>query len=238
MRIIICDKDQDSCSELHSYIEEYFQRRGYADIEIVTYNNGIELLNDAGDMGIVFLSVELPGENGIQIGRALKKRDKHMLIIIMEKSYDYIDDAMRIHVFRYLTKPINKQRLFRNMQDAMYQYSVKDRRILIESGENLYSVRMSDIICVQMALSGEETEIHTINGSYRTSQTLTYWEERLNSKAFFRPHRSNIVNMEYVSQFNREEIKLYHDQFTTYMARRQFTQFKKIYLFFLESNRQ
>lgn len=238
MRIIICDYDQYICEELESYLREYFQMRKYISPEIVIYNSGKELLNDTGDMGIVFLDAELPGSNGIQIGKELKKRDKHIIIFILSTYYKYIDDAMDIQVFRYLTKPINKRRLFRNIQSALYAYFVKDERITVKSGTDIYSVRMMDIICIQTDLTGEKVFIHTTKGSYRTLKGLNYWEEVLDSKAFFRSHRSNIINMEYVTQFNREEIKLYDNQFTAYMARRHYTQFKEQYMFFLESKRR
>ncbi len=237
MRIVICDDNQDMCEELYQCITGYFQKYHYPEPETVIYNNGTDLLNDKKEMGIVFLDIMLPGLNGIQIGKELKKRNSHTIIFIVTAFDEYLDDAMDIQVFRFITKPIDKQRFFKNMHYAVYQYFVRDRRVAVESGAAVYSVRMSDIICIQSNPEGSGVILHTVQGNYKTLQGLSQWEKILDSEIFFRPHRSNIINMEYVFCFDKEEIQLYDGRFTAYMARREFSRFKKKYIFFLESQR-
>ena len=41
----------------------------------------------------------------------------------MTSHLDYLDDAMKIHVFRYLTKPVEKKRLSRSLADAVKIYA-------------------------------------------------------------------------------------------------------------------
>ena len=80
-------------------------------------------LRDQGPKDIIFLDIEMPGLNGIYVGNELKKRDKNTIIfIITSYSECSLDEAMRFHVFRYPSKPIDKQRLFRNLKDALDLY--------------------------------------------------------------------------------------------------------------------
>ena len=64
----------------------------------------------------------MPGLNGIYVGKELKEKNKNTIIFIITSYVEYLDDAMRFHVFRYLSKPLDKQRLFQNMKDAIQLY--------------------------------------------------------------------------------------------------------------------
>ena len=65
----------------------------------------------------------MPGMNGIYVGNELKKANNNIIIFIVTSYSEYLDEAMRFHVFRYLSKPLDKQRFFRNMKEAVDLYN-------------------------------------------------------------------------------------------------------------------
>ena len=97
--------------------------------EIVSFDNGESLLSDNGDKDIVFLDVEMPGFDGIYVGNKLKQQNESVIIFIVTSFIEYLDAAMRFHVFRYLSKPIDKQRLFQNLDDALELYTSLNRLV-------------------------------------------------------------------------------------------------------------
>ena len=119
MRILICDDNPLMVEEIHKYIQLYFQRSNSKCPEVVCFTDGESLLSDEGDKDLVFLDVEMPGFNGIYIGNELKKKNNKIIIFVVTAFSEYLDDAMRFHVFRYLSKPLDQQRFFRNMDDAI-----------------------------------------------------------------------------------------------------------------------
>ena len=102
-------------------------------------------LADQEEKDIVFLDIEMPGMNGIYVGNELKKANKNVLIFVITSYSEYLDDAMRFDVFRYLSKPLDKQRLFRNMKDALICYNSITAKILVETkqGYTRFSPRRS-----------------------------------------------------------------------------------------------
>ena len=60
-----------------------------------------------------------------------EKRNPDIIIFIVTSFLEYLDEAMRFHVFRYLTKPIDKQRLFRNLKDALQLYLSDNAKIAV-----------------------------------------------------------------------------------------------------------
>ena len=109
MRILFCDDDAAAMSSLHKSVLEYFQSNGLSAPECVLCSSGEELLA-SGEVGeLAFLDVEMDGLSGIHTGELLKKLNPRIKIIIVTSYPDYLDEAMKFHVFRYLSKPVDKQ---------------------------------------------------------------------------------------------------------------------------------
>lgn len=235
MRILICDDDKNIVEQLQKYIMDFFKSRKLKFPEIQCYSNGETLLSDVGSKDIVFLDVEMPGLNGIYVGRELKEKNRNSIIFIITSYVEYLDDAMRFHVFRYLSKPLDKQRLFQNMKDAIQLYNSTNAAIPIETKEGVYSCTASEIILIEAF--GRTITVHTLNRDYITRQNMEYWSATLNMPCFYKPHRSFIINMKYVTDFDHSLIHLNDDQYTAYLTKRKYSEFKNAYFLYLESTR-
>lgn len=235
MRILICDDDWNIVEQLQKYIIEFFKHEKLKVPEIQLYNNGEDLLSDSGMADIVFLDVEMPGFNGIYVGRKLKKKKRNIIIFIITAYMEYLDEAMRFHVFRYLSKPLDKQRLYQNMKDAIQLYNSNNTKIPIETKEGIYTSTSSDIIFIEA--QDRKITVHALNGDFITIHNMAYWNNTLNMPCFFQTHRSFIVNMKYVTDFDHSLIHLCNNQYTAYLTKRRYSQFKEAYFLYLESTR-
>ena len=235
MRILICDDDKNVMEQLQKYIMEFFKSRKLKSPEIQCYSSGETLLSDNGSKDIVFLDVEMPGLNGIYVGKELKEKNKNTIIFIITSYVEYLDDAMRFHVFRYLSKPLDKQRLLQNMKDAIQLYNSTNVKIPIETKEGVYTCTASEIILIEAM--GRTITIHTLNRDLIVRQNMEYWNKTLNMPCFFKPHRSFIINMKYVTDFDHSLIHLYDDQYTAYLTKRKYSMFKSAYFLYIESTR-
>lgn len=235
LRILLCDDDALIIDQLTNLITEYFQRKKISFPDIQAYNNGEALLQDSTKKDIVFLDIEMPGINGIQVGRILKKQNPDVIIFIVTSFIEYLDDAMRFHVFRYLSKPIEKHRLFLNLKDALQLYNTVNIMIPIETKDGVFTCNADSILYAEA--SNRKVCIHTKNASYDTNGNMEYWSKVLDMPCFFRSHRSFIVNMKYVTGFDHNLIYLNNSSCTAYLTRRKYTAFKKEYFSYIESMR-
>ena len=119
MRIIICDDDTTFSLELKNEILNFFKKKKSKAPEISVFHNGEDLLSGQPNADIVFLDIEMPGLDGITVGRKLKSQNENVIIFVVTSFLEYLDDAMRFHVFRYLSKPLDTGRLFKNLEDAL-----------------------------------------------------------------------------------------------------------------------
>ncbi len=235
MRILICDDDPLYIEELKKYIQYYFSSCHLKLPDLVSFSNGKSLLEDQGEKDIVFLDIEMPGMNGIYVGRELKKENKHVIIFVVTAYSEYLDEAMRFHVFRYLSKPLDRQRFLRNMKDALAYYHSVSVKIPIETKDGVYTLPSSCIVAVEA--QRRKVFVYTVRQTYQSVHNMDYWMEQLPENNFFRTHRSYIVNFEHVSDFDHTTVHLLNGQRTAYLTRRKYTSFKDAYLLYLENTR-
>lgn len=235
MRILICDDEPLIMEQLKSYIESYFKHSPAKCPEIVCFSDGKSLLADTGAKDIVFLDIEMPGMNGIYIGNELKKQYPNSIIFVITSYLEYLDEAMRFRVFRYLSKPLEKQRLFRNLKDALEAYNSFHITLPIETRECVYTIPTSDIVLVEA--QEKRILVRTLASNYLSVHNIQYWLNVLPQNNFYQTHRSFIINLDYVSDFDHTLVHLADKQFTAYLTRRKYTAFKEAYLLYIESTR-
>lgn len=177
----------------------------------------------------------MPGISGIYVGNELKKKNHNIIIFIVTSYAEYLDDAMRFHVFRYLSKPLDKLRIFRNMKDALELYNTSVTKIPIETKKGVFVVPASDIIFIEA--HSHKVTVHTLKQNYESVNNMKHWSTLLDMPCFFSSHRSFIINLKYVSTFDHSLIHLCNDKYEAYLTRRKYTQFKDTYLLYLESTR-
>lgn len=235
MRILICDDEPYIADQLKNYVIEFFSKNKYHIPEIALFNNGHDFLKDTGQKDIVFLDIEMPEINGLYIGNYLSEKNTNTLIFIITSYMEYLDDAMRFHVFRYISKPVDKPRLFRNLKDAISEKYKRDKlnsaKIDINTGSSHVIVSLSDIIYVESM--HHKTDIYTVSGLYHYTAPISYWLEKLPEEYFIQTHRCYIINMQYVSDYDHTFVYLCNKKYKVLITSRKYTAFKKTFLQFV-----
>jgi len=235
MRVLFCDDNQEILVQLQKYVAEFFKGLGKQLPYMAAYRSGDELLLRETHADIAFLDVEMPGRSGIHVGARLKEINPKVKIFIVTSFPDYLDEAMRFQVFRYLSKPIDKNRLFRNLKDAVYLYNIETHAVPVKTRDGVVTLQANQIICVET--DSRKTYIYTRSDIIQSVDNMECWQEKLTLPCFYMPYRSFIINMQYVISFNRDTIKLQCGNFVkeAYLAKRKYNEFKERYLMFMES---
>ena len=170
MRIVFCDDDQKILEQLQQLVAEFFSINKIPQPEYASYCNGDTLLQHETQVDIVFLDIEMPGRSGIHVGAILKERNPRVKVFILTAYPDYLDEAMRFNVYRYLSKPIDKDRLFRNLKDAVRQYNMECLSYAIKTAEGVICRRSDEILCVET--QGRKTKVYTTDGVWDSLQNM------------------------------------------------------------------
>ena len=183
---------------------------------------------------MAFIDIEMPLVNGLTLSAQLKKVNSNIIIFIITSHDAYLDDAMDLDVFRYLSKPIDKDRFFRALNTAINYYHSNTQIITLEYYDECYSVFTSDIVYI--TIEERKAVIITRQKKFYTNKKLSYWKEKLKDYDYFaQPHYSYLVNLRYVSDFNKTELNINVDlkSETLPISQRNYSNFKKAYFAYI-----
>lgn len=130
-RIGICDDEQLTCSELENYINEIFECKD-DEAEIYVWNSGEALKKDISNgvkIDILFLDIELPDSNGIELGKYIRNYMKNMSmnIVYISSMTEYAMELFKIHPYDFVVKPFDKNEI-ENLIDEMCGYYEQDNK--------------------------------------------------------------------------------------------------------------
>lgn len=236
MKVLICDDDELFLSELKKFISEFFKQKKYTNVEIVCYQQGECALRECSDADIAFLDVEMEGVSGIHVGRKLKEINPDLLVFIVTSFGEYLDEAMRFQVFRYLTKPIDKNRLYRNLSEAIVVYLSSNRDTLVEMKDGVVRVKEKNIVYVRSDDRKSEVLLESGRRIHCVS-SMKHWRSVLTSKCFIESHRGVIINLRHVSEIKKDKVVLLDGKEEEYLSRRKYAAIKKAYMLYMEAMR-
>lgn len=205
MNIAICDDDKDFRAFLENSLRFYFNEKSIS-LNIFQFESGEKLLADQLLYDLVFLDVEMENINGIETGKALKKRNPRNIIFVITSYNGYLDDAFKINAFRFLSKPLDVTRLFKALDDA--NDLIKNDIVVFNDMNTGEDVRIYANDIIMLEIEGRKTKITTVNGKYLSKDKLSDWKLRLNGISFVSPHSSYIVNLDYSIRHTRTELVL------------------------------
>jgi len=219
LKVLVVDDEPRSQRVLTAYLKEYCPN--------------VNILGIAGDIPeavdairthkpeLVFLDIEMPGENGFQLLEYFDEPD--FMIVFVTAYQEYALKAFRSSALDYLLKPVeianlvqavNKARELRELKANSKQQldtlranlnaEQTTRRLALPVSDGYIFVLVEDIIC--LAANGSYTTVHiTEKKPLLISKKLYQLAEMIAHPDMFKPHRSYFINLNHVQQYIRRD---------------------------------
>ncbi len=227
MQIAICDDER----EIRNMLGEKLKRM-YPDSGLWFYESGDELLLSDSQPDILLLDIRMEGKNGMETAKELRGKNKKMIVIFITALEEYVFQAFDVGAFHYLVKPFDDKKFeeiirkaveeLKNMEESE---NIKKESLIITSKGKHISVNPADIIYAEVF--NRKVILHTINMDVEYYGKMKELEERA-GEDFYRPHRSYLVNFNYIIRYDAETIYLKKGQ--ALMSKQNYKEFKKSYL--------
>lgn len=206
MKIIICDNDVNIIHQISDYLNSITDLRKIS-FDITTFSRGEDVIYNNLKFDIAFIKMELPSIDGLTVIKHLQTINPNIMIFIVASSYLYLDDAMNLNVFRYLSKTIDENRFMKNTNTAIDLYQQYTQSIVVETSNKLYSLFTKDILYI--TIENRKACIITKEGKLRTQNNFGFWKKLINEYEYLvQSHYSFIVNLKNVISFSKTEITL------------------------------
>jgi two-component system LytT family response regulator len=169
---------------------------------------------------LVFLDIEMPRLNGIQLLKKLDKIDFHLIFCT---AYDqYAIEAIKNEALDYLLKPVQKdelekainkvknkqtdsiQKRFLSLYEKMQTEKQDKKKVIIPTSDGLEFVDINDVIRCES--ESNYTSIY-IKDSKKIfiAKTLKEVHAMLESDKFQRVHKSHLVNFDYIKRYLKSD---------------------------------
>ena len=207
--VAICDDDKIVLSSIQKCIEEFATENNIS-ISVDLYDSGKKLLESSLKYDVIFLDIILQTENGIDIGTQLRKLNAFTYIIYITNYKQYHETAHNnVHSFAFLTKPISKKIIYKQLNDILiYESQNNDplyiaRFITYEQG--LTEFNIDDIYFFEY-IKKRYVKICSKSGDYHFNEKIGNIDIDMAIYNFFMPHQSFVVNLKYVKDIKNYEL--------------------------------
>jgi len=212
---ILIDDEQLALDELA------FLLKDFPEIEIIaTGKNGLDAVKLIENLepDMVFLDVQMPGLDGMNVIRKLREKEMPMPYFVLATAYDqYAIEAFRLEALDYLLKPVEKERLELTIERARKVIAEKSKtaqpepalpvarsgpartKLLVKSSGRNFIVDAQEVIyaTINDGLITVVTPAVEGESSYRTIEEL---QSNLDPEIFWRVHRSFLVNINRIKE--------------------------------------
>lgn len=214
IKAAFCDDDPTVLEEMRVLFEKYCGARSQ-EIACAMFHSPLEVLEEIEKgmrWDILFLDVLMPGQNGINVAREIRQYDTDIKIIFLTSSAEFAVESYTVGAYFYQMKPVREAQFFELMDSVVAACNrARQGSLLLFSKSGIRRIELEKLVYCEVM--GRTLIFHMENGEIfeggggmdgLCKKLLPYGN-------FLRPHRSYLVNMEYVKSISYKTIVMSGD---------------------------
>ena len=214
MLIFICDDNIDQCGIYHNKLNDVAKENN-VQVEIKTYTSGKHLLFEIDDYHLavdaVYLDINMPEMNGIEVANELRDRGFLGEIIFLTVSKQHFIPAFDVGAFNYIVKeetsPERFEKIFLRVVKSVRKK--QEEYILLVGGGTYKNILVDSIYYFEIVK--RIVTVYYEGGSFEFFQSINKLENQLYDRGFIRVHRGYLVKQSYIESISSKEITLRND---------------------------
>ena len=219
-KIAVVDDEAEVLKALTEMLDKYKEEApidGATKFEYVAqvYSDGEKFLSDSpANFDIVFLDINMPGLNGLQVAQRIRRCNRSAAIIFITHYAQYAVKGYEVNAVGFLVKPIDYTSFKRNLDKTLEVLShSQSQKYSIKTKNGIQLLTVGDIVYVEVqlhsiiyrSLSGNKIVEHYSHGTMRG----VYAD--LCDHDFCRCGAAYIVNLRHITAVRNKEIHLHGD---------------------------
>ncbi|MCW6002985.1 LytTR family DNA-binding domain-containing protein [Micromonospora sp. CPCC 205371] len=170
--------------------------------------DALRVLRDT-DVDVVFLDIRMPGLDGMELARVLRRFARPPAIVFVTAYDDAAVDAFDLGVTDYVRKPVQAERIGESLRRVVSSRVVATHPAAVARAESDPTIpvelagttRMLPRSAVRwVEAQGDYARLHTAEGSHLVRVPLATLAERWADAGFVRIHRSYLVQLRLIAE--------------------------------------
>ena len=212
LQIAVCDDNIDELSNMVQLIDLYRISK-HLSCEYAAFSNGFELvsaLEKGKRFDLYCLDIIMPGFTGIDVAKEIRTFDKTAPILFFTSSPEFALESYSVRAINYVLKPVSKEKLFFTLDDVLEQSKLKkdEDAVIVKSTEGIQKILISNLVFAEVI--GRNVLYHLRSGKViECSEAFSsVCDNLLKYGCLIKPHRSYLVNLQYVDTIENHQITL------------------------------
>ena len=216
LRIAVCDDEKPVVEQLAGKLEAVFAGQSLP-YETVQFTSGGELVERAEEFEAVFLDLDMPELNGVEVGKRILKKNRNCAIVVASGREDWFKNTYKIQTLRFISKPFLDSEVM-DAVEAVLRRSVGREKLEVFCNRRSCWLRQREIRYIK-AYDGY-VEILADGIWYRRDLSLGEIWELLDQRCFFQIHRKYIVNLFWIDDYDKKSAFIGNEKLTISKRRR------------------
>ena len=154
---------------------------------------------------LIFMDIEMPGMDGMETARALRKMDASVLLIFVTNMAQYAIAGYEVEALDFILKPVNRYSFAIKMKRAAARIPKRiEEYVAIKCEGELRQVPIASVRWLD--IDGHYVVYHTTEGDFEEYGTLKEAYGKLNRSFFVFANRGCLVNLYHVSAVNKNSV--------------------------------
>ncbi len=212
LQIAVCDDNIDELSNMVQLINLYRTSK-HLNCEYAVFPNGFDLVStiDKGKrFDIYCLDIIMPGFTGIDVAKEIRAFDKTAPILFFTSSPEFALESYSVKAINYILKPISKEKFFFTFDEMLEHIKMEEEEdvVIVKSTEGIQKILTSNLVFAEV--TGRNVLYHLLSGKVIecTEPFSSVCDNLMKYAGFIKPHRSYIVNMQYVDTIEKHQVTL------------------------------
>jgi two-component system response regulator LytT len=191
------------------------------------YASAVEALVGLQDqkVDLIFLDIQMPNLNGIELARVLDSRGANKPRIIFTTAYNqFALEGYKVDALDYLLKPFNYEEFLHAANKALTyaellhrstttpsaadEQRMEDNYLFLKVEYQLVRIALNDILYIEGLKDYVKVYLQNTEKPLLSLTSLKSLEEKLSPKRFMRVHRSFIVSLDKINSITRNALQI------------------------------
>lgn len=206
----VCDDDETALSAITGALISVFRKNG-ANVSCDGFQSSKFLYAAIADKkyNALFLDIDMPGLDGITLGKKLRSANVHSDIIFVSNREDKVFETLSVHPYGF----IRKSSFLRDIADLAKMYIAErstrnENSIEITSHGVIMHINVDDIVCIESLKDYQYMYIVGYKEPEKIRLSMEGLEAQLGRHGFIRIHKGYIVNYKFIRRIESTGVVL------------------------------
>ena len=206
-KIIVCDDETKILNKLISSIDREFKNANFP-ISVAGFDKSEALINafDTEEIDVLFLDIDMPFFNGLDIAKFITERKLNILIIFVTSHDALVYETFTYRPFGFIRKSHFDTEISQVVTRIKDELLSRNEKLVLKNNNGIFTYNQNDILYIES--EANYVNIYTKDGVEKYRETLTNLETKLLSDIFIRCHKGYLVNSNHISRMSQNELLL------------------------------